>query len=224
VVTGASPNYGLLTMPVLRLPEDSPRAFAAALRYLREGALVALPTDTVYGIAANAMQPAAVERIFAAKGRPHDKPIPLLLAEVAGVTALAVDIPPAMWHLAARFWPGPLTLVLRRSARVPDVVAGGGETVALRIPDHPFPRRLIEALGAPLATTSANRSGHPSPLTAGEVERELGHALRLIVDGGPAPGGQPSTLLDLTSVPPRLLRAGPVTREDIAAVLGEEQV
>ncbi|NOZ06242.1 MAG: threonylcarbamoyl-AMP synthase [Chloroflexi bacterium] len=211
-------------MTVLRLSEDDPQAFASALRALREGALVALPTDTVYGIAAHAMQPVAVERIFAAKGRPHDKPIPLLLADVADVPALAVDIPPAMWRLAARFWPGPLTLVLRRSARVPDVVAGGGETVAVRIPDHPFPRRLIEALGVPLATTSANRSGHPSPLTAGAVERELGHALRLIVDGGPASGGQPSTLLDLTSVPPRLLRAGPVTREDIAAVLGEEQV
>jgi len=208
--------------PALQLPEADPQTFAAALRLLREGALVALPTDTVYGIAADAMQPAAVERIFAAKGRPRDKPIPLLLAEVADLAELAVDIPPAAWLLAERFWPGPLTLVLRRAARVPNVVTGGGETVALRIPDHPFPRRLIQALGRPLAATSANRSGHPSPRTAGDVERALGREVSLIVDGGPASGGRPSTLLDLVATPPCILRPGPVTQEDIATVLGEE--
>ncbi len=221
MVTGVWPNYGLLKMPVLCLPEESPRAFATALRYLREGALVALPTDTVYGIAADAMQPAAVERIFAAKGRPRDKPIPLLLADVADLSALAVDIPPATWALVARFWPGPVTLVLRRAASVPNAVTGGGDTVALRIPDHPFPRRLIKTLGRPLAATSANQSGHPSPRTAGDVERELESSLSLIVDGGPASGGRPSTLLDLVSRPPRILRAGPVTLADIAAILGE---
>lgn len=207
------------TVSAARLAEDDPLAFETALRLLQRGALVALPTDTVYGIAAHAFQPEAVRSIFAAKRRPPHKAIPLLLSEVADVYAVAAQIPSALFTLAEQFWPGPLTLVLRRSAALPDAIAAGGDTVAVRMPDRLFPRHLAAGLSAPLAATSANLAGYPNSLTADAVEQALGDHLGLIVDGGPSPGGRPSTVVDLLSDPPRILRAGPITAEQIAAAL-----
>jgi len=206
-------------MSPLRLSIRDPSAFKTALHLLQRGELVAVPTDTVYGVAAHGLQPKAVERIFVAKHRPRDKAIPLLLADTVDLALVAVDLSAAATILAERFWPGPMTLVVRRAAAVPDVVAGGGDTVAVRVPDHPLPRQLASALQAPLAVTSANLSGEADPCTADEVERALGKVLSLIVDGGRSPHGQPSTVVDTLSDPPRIVRAGPITKTQIAAAL-----
>jgi len=190
-------------------------AIDVAARILAEGGLVAFPTDTVYGVGAHAFQPDAVERIYMAKVRPRDKAIPILLAQADDLALVAEGITETAWLLAERFWPGGLTLVLPKKANVPDVVSAGGPTVAVRVPDHPVPLALIAALGAPLAATSANLSGRPSLVTAGEVEAELGGRIELILDGGRCPGGVPSTVLDLTTDPPTILRAGAIGVKEI---------
>ena len=190
-------------------------AIGVAARILAEGGLVAFPTDTVYGVGAHAFQAAAVERIYVAKIRPRDKAIPILLAQPDDLVLVAEEITEAAWVLAERFWPGGLTLVLPKTARVPDVVSAGGPTVAVRVPDHPAPLALIAALGAPLAATSANLSGDPSPVTAEGVEADLGGRIELILDGGRCAGGIPSTVLDLTVYPPAVLREGAITVEEI---------
>lgn len=195
-------------------------AIAVAARILAGGGLVAFPTDTVYGVGAHAFQPDAVERIYAAKIRPRDKAIPILLAQPDDLVLVAEGITETAWLLAERFWPGGLTLVLPKKANVPDVVSAGGPTVAVRVPDHPVPLALIAALGAPLAATSANLSGHPSPVTAQEVQAELGGHIELILDGGRCPGGVPSTVLDLTTDPPTILRAGAIGVQETEAALG----
>jgi L-threonylcarbamoyladenylate synthase len=165
-----------------------------------------------------------VERIYAAKIRPRDKAIPILLAKLDDLVLVAEGITETAWLLAEKFWPGGLTLVLPRKANVPDVVSAGGPTVAVRVPDHPVPLALIAALGAPLAATSANLSGHPSPVTAQEVETELGGRIELILDGGRCPGGVPSTVLDLTTDPPTVLRTGAIVVEEIEAALAEQRI
>lgn len=197
------------------------KAFSVAARILAEGGLVAFPTDTVYGVGAHAFQPDAVERIYTAKIRPRDKAIPILLARADDLTLVSEGITEAAWLLADRFWPGGLTLVLPKRANVPDVVSAGGPTVAVRVPDHPVALALMAALGAPLAGTSANLSGRPSPVTAQEVETELGGRIELILDGGRCPGGVPSTVLDLTTDPPAILRAGAIAVEEIKAALSK---
>ncbi|MBC8248633.1 MAG: threonylcarbamoyl-AMP synthase [Anaerolineales bacterium] len=196
-------------------------AIDGAARILAEGGLVAFPTDTVYGVGAHAFQPEAVERIYTAKIRPRDKAIPILLGWVDDLALVAEGITETAWLLAERFWPGGLTLVLPRKANVPDVISAGGPTVAVRVPDHPVFLALIAALRAPLAATSANLSGRPSPVTAQEVEAELGGRIELILDGGRCPGGIPSTVLDLTTEPPAILRAGAIAVEEIEAALAE---
>lgn len=190
-------------------------AIDVAARILAEGGLVAFPTDTVYGVGAHVFQLDAVERIYVAKIRPRDKAIPILLARADDLVLVAEGITETAWLLAERFWPGGLTLVLPRKANVPDVVSAGGPTVAVRVPNHPVPLALIAALGAPLAATSANLSGRPSPVTAQEVEAELGGRIELVLDGGRCPGGVPSTVLDLTADPPAILRAGAIGVEEI---------
>lgn len=199
-------------------------AVAAAVRILAEGGLVAFPTDTVYGVGAHAFQPDAVERIYAAKIRPRDRAIPILLAQPDDLVLVAEGITETAWLLAERFWPGGLTLVLLRKANVPDIVSAGGPTVAVRVPDYPVPLALIAALGVPLAATSANLSGRPSPVTAQEVETELGGRIELILNGGRCPGGIPSTVLDLTTDPPAVLRAGAIVVEEIEASLAEKGI
>ncbi len=199
----------------------SEEAISVAARVLADGGLVAFPTDTVYGVGAHIFQPRAVERIYTAKIRPQDKAIPILLARADDLALVAEEIPETARLLAERFWPGGLTLVLPKNAEVPDAVSAGGPTVAVRVPDHSVPRTLMTALGAPIAGTSANLTGHPSPVAAQEVEAELGGRIELILDGGRCPGGVASTVLDLTTDPPAVLRAGAIGVEEIKAALSE---
>lgn len=207
-------------MRILVTPENLDEALEQAARILRDGGLVAFPTDTVYGVGALVFMERAVERLFAAKIRDRSKAIPVLLSGVRDLNRIAKHVPPVAWQLAGAFWPGALSLVLEKSARVPDVVTAGGPTVAVRVPDHPLALALIERAGSPLATTSANLSGQPSAVTADEVEASLGDAVDLILDGGPCPGGVASTVLDLTVQPPRIVRPGPIRWEDLAPLLG----
>lgn len=206
-------------MPVQVLPAREEASIEEAAQTLRRGGLVAFPTDTVYGVGAHGFMPQAVERLYTAKRRPREKPIALLLAASEEVRQVARDVPTLAWALAERFWPGGLTLVLPRSSAVPDAVCAGGDTVAVRVPDHPVALALIRAMGAPMAASSANLSGQPDPVTAEEVRKALGEALDLILDGGRCPGGIPSTILDLTREPPRLLRLGAISVEELRAVL-----
>lgn len=200
------------------LPDDD-RARAEAVELLRAGRIVALPTDTVYGIAADMALPDGIERLFAAKRRPPEKAVAVLLADAAQAEALGV-MGPAARALAAACWPGGLTLVLpvRPGVRLPRVLAAGTPTVGVRVPDHPAPRALARALG-PLPTTSANLSGQPDARDAGEVAALLGDAIALVLDGGPIRGGPASTVVDCTAARPALLRAGAIDPGSIAAVL-----
>ncbi len=190
------------------LPASDPDALRRAAAVLQGGGLVSFPTDTVYGVGADAFQTAAVERIYQVKGRGTQKALPILLADVGEIDTIGEDVPEEAWNLAARFWPGGLTLVIRRRPIVPDVITGGGPTVAVRVPDHPVPVTLIRLVGAPLVGTSANRSGQPSPVSAQQVRRSLGGLIEILLDGGPAPGGVESTVLDVSSGEPVLLREG----------------
>lgn len=198
---------------------NTPNTVAAAAELLRAGELVAFPTDTVYGVGAIAWDAAAVGKLYTAKLRRRDKAIPILLADAADLALVARDLPSAAVRIAAHFWPGPLTLVVPKAARVPDEVTAGGDTVAVRIPDHPLARALIRAAGAPLATTSANLSGGTSPATAEEVAAQLGDRIALILDGGRCPGGVASTVVNVMGKEPVILRPGPVTLEELWEVI-----
>lgn len=203
----------------LVLPVTASDAIPRAVELLRRGDVIAHPTDTVYGLAAHALLPRAVALLYQVKQRPAHLAIPLLLAGPADLDLVCVDVPLVARDLAERFWPGALSLVLRRAPIVPDAVTAGGPTVAVRLPDDALVRRLCRELGAPLAATSANLHGQPPPVTAAEVRAMLAGRIPLILDGGPCPGGIPSTVLDLTASPPALLRPGPVTAEDLAPFL-----
>jgi L-threonylcarbamoyladenylate synthase len=202
-----------------RSAQASTEGFAAAVAWLQAGELVAFPTDTVYGVGAICWNEEAVARLYTAKLRSPDKAIPILLADAADLALVAADLPSAGNRLAEAFWPGPLTLVVSRTAAVSDAVTAGGDTVAVRIPNHELTRALIRAAGAPLATTSANISGGPSPVTAAEVAAQLGGRIAMILDGGRCPGGAASTVVDVTGPTPRIMRLGPITEADILAVL-----
>ncbi|WP_372500112.1 L-threonylcarbamoyladenylate synthase [Streptomyces panaciradicis] len=187
---------------------------------LRAGGLVGLPTETVYGLGANAEDPAAVARIFQVKGRPPSHP---LIVHIGGAEQLgdwAEDVPETARLLAEHFWPGPLTLVLRRGPRVPLEATGGLETVAVRVPAHPTALALLSAFGGGVTAPSANRFGSVSPTTADDVRAELGDAVDCVLDGGPCEVGVESTIVDATGEVPSILRPGGVTREDLEAVLG----
>ncbi|MEU7823209.1 L-threonylcarbamoyladenylate synthase [Catellatospora sp. NPDC049133] len=186
---------------------------------LRAGGLVALPTETVYGLGADAENPAAVARVFQAKGRPPSHPLIVHLGSAEQLADWAEDVTPTARRLAEHFWPGPLTLVLRRGRRVPLEVTGGLETVALRVPDHPVARALLAAFGGGVAAPSANRFGSVSPTTADHVRAELGDAVDYVLDGGPCEVGVESTIVGVTGDTVTLLRPGGVTREDLEAVL-----
>lgn len=204
-----------------RIRPDGPDAHGEAIELLRAGGIVAVPTDTVYGIAADMALPDAIERLFAAKGRPPEKAVAVLLADAAQAGGLGV-LSPAAAVLAARFWPGGLTLVLpvRPDARLPRVLAGGAPTIGVRVPDHPTPRALAAVLG-PLPTTSANRSGEADARDAAEIAERLGDALALVIDGGPVRGGPASTVVDCTLEWPSILREGAIPSTEIAAALAE---
>lgn len=201
---------------------DRPGALAQAAAVLRAGGLVAFPTDTVYGVGAHALLPDAVARLYTAKVRPEGKAIPLLLADAADIERVSRDLPPLAWRLIAAFWPGALTLVVPRSAWLPDIVTAGGPTVAVRLPDHPAPRALARALGAPLAATSANLSGQAEATTAAEVLAQLDGRIELLLDGGVCAGGVASTVLDLTVHPPAILRAGALDLAQLQRLLAAD--
>jgi L-threonylcarbamoyladenylate synthase len=198
--------------------EDVSRAVAA----LRAGGLVAFPTETVYGLGADATQAAAVRRLYAVKGRPAGHPVIVHLGAVEQLGDWAVEIPPVARALAAACWPGPLTLVLRRSPRVVDEVTGGLDTVGLRVPGHPLALELLQAFGGGLAAPSANRFGRVSATTAGDVRQELGSEVDVVLDGGPCAVGVESTIVDCTTDEPRVLRVGAVTGERLRDLLGTD--
>ena len=189
------------------------------MEILRSGGIVAVPTDTVYGIAADMALPDAIERLFAAKGRPPGKAVAVLLADAAQAGMLGV-VGPAALALGERFWPGGLTLVLpvRPGVRLPRALAGGAPTIGVRVPDHPAPRALAAVLG-PLPTTSANVSGEPDARDAREIAALLGDALALVIDGGPIHGGPPSTVVDCTGERPVIRRLGAIPEDEISRVL-----
>jgi L-threonylcarbamoyladenylate synthase len=201
------------------VPADAAGVLAEAAAVLKAGGLVAFPTDTVYGVAAHAFQPRAVKKLYVVKERPLDKAIPLLLGDHAQVDEVACDVPPLAYRLMQRFWPGGLTIVLWAQAHVPAIVTAGTGTVAVRLPDHATPRTLAAALGAPLAATSANLSGQPSPRTAAEVATDLGGRIAMILDGGACPGGVESTVIDLTKDPPQITRVGAIAPDALLNVM-----
>ncbi|MEZ4559518.1 MAG: L-threonylcarbamoyladenylate synthase [Caldilineaceae bacterium] len=197
-----------------------PTVMARAGAVIRRGGLVAFPTETVYGLGANALDAAAVAGIFRAKGRPAHDPIIVHVADAGALPALVTAVPEVARRLTAAFWPGALTLVLPRTDRVPDVVTAGGPTVAVRCPDHPLAQALIRAAGTPIAAPSANRFSHTSPTTAQHVWDDLAGRIDMLLDGGPTPIGVESTVLDLSGPTPTLLRPGGVSLEALRAVVG----
>jgi L-threonylcarbamoyladenylate synthase len=198
-------------------PDDAAMARAAAC--LRSGGLVAFPTETVYGLGVHALDPAAVARLFEAKQRPADDPLIVHISAFAAVERLAVDVPDTARQLAARFWPGPLTLVLKRSAVVPDAITAGLDSVALRVPAHPVARALIAAAALPVAAPSANLFSRPSPTRAEHVLQDLAGRIDLVVDGGPTSVGIESTVLDLSRGRAVILRPGAVTASMLREIL-----
>ena len=207
-----------------RLDPARPEDLDAAVRLLRTGRLVAVPTETVYGLAADARNPEAVRGIFAAKGRPPNHPLIVHLPDATHLARWAVDIPEAAWRLAEAFWPGPLTLLLPKAPGVPAEVTGGRPNIGLRVPAHPVMHALLLRLDGGLAAPSANPYQRLSPTTADQVLAGLDGRIDAVIDGGPCDVGLESTIVDLTGCasgePPRIVRAGPITRAQLEAVLG----
>jgi L-threonylcarbamoyladenylate synthase len=191
-----------------------------ALAALSRGEAIGLPTETVYGLAADALDPAAVARIFALKGRPADHPLIVHLPAGARLADWAREVPESAYRLAAAFWPGPLTLILPRHPRVPDAVTGGQDTVGLRMPSHPVAQAVLGAFGGGLAAPSANRFGRISPTRAAHVREEFGDAVPVVLDGGDSAVGIESSIVDLSGDEPRILRPGSIGRAAIEAVIG----
>ncbi|MCH7999436.1 MAG: threonylcarbamoyl-AMP synthase [Chloroflexi bacterium] len=201
------------------VPESDGASGDEAVRVLRDGGLVCYPTDTVYGIGAAAGDDAAVRRLFAVKGRSLDKPLPLLLADVSDAARVA-EVTPLAKSLATRFWPGALTIVMRKAVSYRSLALAGGDTVALRVPDHEFVRRIVRALGEPITGTSANRSGTRAPMSAAEVALQMGEMVELIIDGGQSRTGLESTVIDITRDKPEIVREGAVSRGEVEEALG----
>ena len=209
------------TPPLPRIAPASTEVLDRAVALLRAGQLVAFPTETVYGLGADASDPEAVARIFAAKGRPNDHPVIVHVAPGNDLSAWAASIGPDARTLIAAFWPGPLTLILPRAAGVPDAVTGGQETVGVRCPSHPVAQALLTAFGGGVAAPSANRFGRVSPTTAQHVADEFGPELSLVLDGGPCEVGIESTIVDVTGDTPVLLRPGHISTAQLANALGK---
>ena len=190
-----------------------------AAEILRKGGLVAFPTETVYGLGADASNPAAVRKLFAAKGRPADHPVIVHVAGTSDLKHWAAEVPRSAWILAEKFWPGPLTMVLKRAARVSDLITGGQDTVGLRVPSHPVAQQLLKTFGRGIAAPSANRFGRLSPTMAQHVRDELGDVVELVLDGGPCDVGIESTIVDLTRETPAVLRPGRISAQQIADAL-----
>ena len=208
-------------METLRLTaQDTDQAAAV----LRRGGLLGIPTETVYGLGANGLDPVAVAHIFAAKGRPQDNPLILHIPTAQWLERYCEESPPAAYALAEQFWPGPLTMILKRRSLVPDEVTAGLDTVGMRCPAHPVCRAILTAADVPVAAPSGNTSGRPSPTNMADMLEDMDGKIDAIVDGGPCAVGVESTIIDLTVTPPRLLRPGGVTLEQLRQVLGTVEV
>lgn len=201
-----------------KVPE--PRLIRQAAAYLQQDELVAFPTETVYGLGANALSSKAIRKIFKAKGRPSDNPLIIHIADKKQLNALVKSIPPAAEKLIGKFWPGPLTIVLEKSNAVPREISAGLNTVAIRLPKHKIARELIRRCGFPLAAPSANCSGKPSPTDAAHVIHDLKNRIACVIDGGPTPVGLESTVIDLTRKVPVILRPGKITQNEIRKIIG----
>lgn len=199
---------------IIKLDPDQPNEVGLnrVAEVIRQGGVIAYPTDTFYGLGCDPFNEAAIERLFAIKQREWDKPILLIISDPSFVVWLTSERNERFERLSQHFWPGPLTLVLRASERLPSTLTGETGTIGIRLPDHALCRRIVNAAGGVLTGTSANLTGQPSAATAEGVQNQLGETLDLIVDGGPTPGGAPSTVLDVTQDPPRLIREGAVSR------------
>jgi L-threonylcarbamoyladenylate synthase len=197
-------------------------AFGHAVRLLRAGKVIAYPTDTVYGVGASGFNERAIEQLYVVKQRPREKAIPYLLASAESLPLVAREIPDAARLLAAKFWPGGLTLIVPATPRVPKILMAGGDTIAVRVPNHATTRALIDTVGAPLATTSANLSGAPDPSSAQEALAQLTGRIPFILDAGPTRGNVPSTVVDVTTDPPTVRRVGVIGVEEIERVLGRK--
>lgn len=204
-------------MKTIRITDD----IARAAELIRRGGLVAVPTETVYGLAGNALDEAAVRKIYEVKGRPEIKPLSMMVPDESAMTRWCVDVPKAAFALARQFWPGPLTIVLRSGGVVPEITRAGGDTVGLRCPDHPLTLALLRETGLPLAAPSANPSGAASPKSADEVLSYFDGAIDAVLDGGPCGIGRESTIIDLSAPPYRILRQGALPQEDVFDALRE---
>lgn len=199
---------------------DPEQQFIQAVDLLKRGELVAFPTETVYGLGASVFCEEAIQKIFTVKGRPSDNPLIVHVGKLEDVFLLASNIPQRFYDLAAKFWPGPLTMVLERRSEVPSIVSAGQPTIAVRMPSHPLALKLIQGVGKPLVAPSANLSGRPSPTHAADVFEDLQDLVPLILDGGECSVGIESTVIDLTREPPAILRPGSITREEIESLIG----
>ncbi len=198
-------------------PEPDILAHAGAV--LRAGGLVAYPTETVYGLAASAFNDTAIARVFDAKGRPHGQPLPVQIASAGEVETLARDVPEAAKQLLADFFPGPLTLIFRRQLTVSLIITGGSETIGLRMPDHPVALGVLRAFGTPVVCPSANTTGRRAAMSAADVLEDLDGRIDLVLDGGPTTDRTPSTVLDVTTSPARVVREGKISRAQLEAYL-----
>jgi L-threonylcarbamoyladenylate synthase len=207
--------------PSSRIRPADPESIKEAGKLLKAGELVVIPTETVYGLAAHAMDVTAVQRIFDAKGRPSDNPLIVHVASVEAAKKLTREWSPLADRFAKAFWPGPLTLVLPRAPNVPDIVTAGLDSVALRVPAHPVAQQVLRACGVPLAAPSANTSGRPSPTLAQHAEADLGDKVRLYLDGGPATVGVESTVVSLLGPKPVILRLGAIAQERLARFVAD---
>ena len=201
-----------------KLPVDIQEQIERGISILKQGGLVAFPTDTVYGLGAASYIPEAVERVYRVKERPLNMALPLLLADASQISEVVEPVPQIAWLLAHNFLPGALTLVLHKSKSVPNIITAGGITVAVRVPAHPIPVALAQGLGAPIVGTSANLSGKPSSLTADEVYSQFGDKIDFVIDGGRCLGGKESTIVDVTGEVPVVLREGAISREELKRV------
>ena len=208
---------------IIKSAED-PSAIPEAAEILKRGGLVAFPTETVYGLGADALDATASGRIYAAKGRPSDNPLIVHISDKAAVYQLAEEVPEKAVLLMEAFWPGPLTIILKKKEIVPDTTTGGLPTVAIRMPSHPAAMEMIRCSGVYVAAPSANRSGRPSPTTATHVEQDLAGEIDMILDGGPVGIGIESTIVDLSGEVPMVLRPGYITREMLTAIIGDVEL
>jgi len=198
---------------------DIEKQIREAVTILKNGGVVAYPTDTVYGLGACMTDFNAVDRIFQVKGRPKGMALPVLLADLKQIEEIVTDFTPAARRLAGEFFPGALTIILPKNDGVPDIITGGGKTIAFRIPNHPVPLAIVKGLGKPIVGTSANLSGHPSGLTAAAVREQIGDKIDMVIDGGKCPGGIESTVIDLSGEKPVIRRQGVIPIEKLRKIL-----